>query len=136
MKNILIIGQKSKLAFENLKKTNHKKINKTLDDYIKLISTNKKKIIRENKKDVKNLKRRNVLDRLILNEKKIKLDKEDIKFLCYEVPANLKVWKDFLIPFEELRKKVLCVSFTLLSNRLVFLNSKVNKINCCTGQFF
>ncbi len=71
MKNILIIGQKSKLAFENLKKTNHKKINKTLDDYIKLISSNKKKIIRENTKDVKNLKRYNVLDRLTLNEKKI-----------------------------------------------------------------
>ena len=65
----------------------------------------------------------------ILNEKKIRLDKEDIKFLSYETPANLKVWKDFLIPFEELRKKVLCVSFTLLSNRLVFLNSKVNHIN-------
>ena len=65
----------------------------------------------------------------ILNEKKIKLDQEDIKFLSYEVPTNLKVWKDFLIPFEELRKKVLCVSFTLLSNRLVFLNSKANKIN-------
>ena len=65
----------------------------------------------------------------ILNEKKIRLDKEDIKFLSYETPANLKVWKDFLIPFEELRKKVLCVSFTLLSNRLVFLNSKANKIN-------
>ena len=65
----------------------------------------------------------------ILNEKKIRLDEEDIKFLSYEVPANLKVWKDFLIPFEELRKKVICVSFTLLSNRLVFLNSKVNKIN-------
>ena len=71
MKNILIIGQKSKLAFENLKKTNHKKINKVLDDYIKLISANKKKIIRENAKDVKNLKRNKVLDRLILNEKKI-----------------------------------------------------------------
>ena len=65
----------------------------------------------------------------ILNEKKIRLDKEDIKFLSYETPANLKVWKDFLIPYEELRKKVLCVSFTLLSNRLVFLNSKANKIN-------
>ena len=51
---------------------------------------------------------------------KIKLDQEDIKFLSYEVPTNLKVWKDFLIPFEELRKKFLCVSFTLLSNRLVF----------------
>ena len=71
MKNILIIGQKSKLAFENLKKTNHKKINNTLDDYIKLISINKKKIIRENAKDVRNLKRHNILDRLILNEKKI-----------------------------------------------------------------
>ena len=65
----------------------------------------------------------------ILNEKKIKLDKEDIKFLTYEVPANLKIWTDFLIPFEELRKKFLCVSFTLLSNRLVFLNSKANKIS-------
>ena len=70
MKNILIIGQKSKLAFENLKKTNHKKINKVLDDYIKLISAKKKKIIRENLKDVKNLKRHNVLDRLILKSKK------------------------------------------------------------------
>ena len=65
----------------------------------------------------------------ILNEKKIKLAQEDLNFLSYEVPANLKVWKDFLIPFEELRKKILCVSFTLLSNRLVFLNSKINKIN-------
>ena len=71
MKNILTIGQKSKLAFENLKKINHKRINKTLEDYIKLISLNKKRIIRENAKDVKNLKRHNVLDRLILNEKKI-----------------------------------------------------------------
>ncbi len=65
------MGQKSKLAFENLKKINHKKINKTLEDYIKLISLNKKRIIKENEKDVKNLKRHNVLDRLILNEKKI-----------------------------------------------------------------
>ncbi len=71
MKNILTIGQKSKQAFENLKKVNHKKINKTLVDYIKFISINKKRIIKENSKDVKNLKRKNVLDRLILNEKKI-----------------------------------------------------------------
>ena len=71
MKNILTIGQKSKLAFENLKRTSHKKIDNTLSDYIKLISLNKKRIIRENVKDVKNLKRHNLLDRLILNEKKI-----------------------------------------------------------------
>ena len=70
MKNILIIGKKSKLAFENLKKVKHKRINKTLDDYIKLISINKNKIIRENAKDIKNLKRKNMLDRLMLTEKK------------------------------------------------------------------
>ena len=37
MKNILKIGLKSKKAFEHLKKVDHKKINKTLDEYIKLI---------------------------------------------------------------------------------------------------
>ena len=71
MKNILIIGKKSKQAFENLKKISHKKINKTLNDYINYILLNKKRIIKENKKDVKKLKRKNVLDRLILDEKKI-----------------------------------------------------------------
>ncbi len=71
MKNILNIGKKSKQAFENLKNVNHKVINKTLDDYIKLILINKKKIIKENLKDVKKLKRKNVLDRLILDEKRI-----------------------------------------------------------------
>ena len=71
MKNILIIGKKSKQAFENLKKVNHNRINKTLDDYIKFILKYKKKIIKENAKDVKKLKRKNILDRLILDEKKI-----------------------------------------------------------------
>ena len=72
MKNILQLGIKSKKAFENLKNTNHKKINKVLDDYIKLIKANEKKIIKENLKDVKNLKRKNILDRLILDSSKIK----------------------------------------------------------------
>ncbi len=71
MKNILIIGKKSRQAFENLKRISHKRINKTLEDYVKFISINKKKIIKENAKDVKNLKRKNILDRLILDEKKI-----------------------------------------------------------------
>ncbi|MDC3152407.1 glutamate-5-semialdehyde dehydrogenase [Pelagibacteraceae bacterium] len=79
MKNIFIIGRKSKQAFENLKKVNHKRINKALDDYIKLILINKKKIIKENAKDVKRLKRKNLLDRLILNEKKIKSIIKSIK---------------------------------------------------------
>ena len=71
MKNILTIGKKSKQAFENLKQISHKKINKTLDDYINYILLNKQKIISENKKDIKKLKRKNILDRLILDEKKI-----------------------------------------------------------------
>ncbi len=71
MKNILKIGEKAKQAYENLKKINHKRINKTLDDYINLILVNKNRIIKENTKDIKSLKRKNVLDRLILDEKKI-----------------------------------------------------------------
>ena len=71
MKNILAIGKKSKKAFENLKKVKHKKINKALNDFINLILINKKKIISENAKDVRNLKRKKVLDRLVLNEKRI-----------------------------------------------------------------
>ena len=96
MKNILTIGKKSKLAFENLKKVSHRRINSTLDDYIKLILKNKKKIIIENNKDVKTLKRTNVLDRLILNEKKI----EGIVKSIYEIKKfqnpigkTLEKWK-------------------------------------------
>ena len=65
----------------------------------------------------------------IITENNIELNDKDIKFLYYDVPANLRVWKDFLEPFEKLKKHFLCVSFTLLSNRLVFLNSKANNIN-------
>ena len=96
MKDILIIGKKSKRAFENLKKVNHKRINKTLDDYIKLILKNKKIIIRENEKDVKKLKRKNVLDRLILNEKKIESiikSINEIKKFPNPIGKTLESWK-------------------------------------------
>ena len=71
MKNILNICEKAKHAYENLKKVNYKRINKTLNDYINLIIVNKKRIIKENAKDIKSLKRKNILDRLILDEKRI-----------------------------------------------------------------
>ena len=71
MKNILNIGEKAKHAYENLKKVNYQRINKTLNDYINLIIVNKKRIIKENAKDIKSLKRKNILDRLILDEKRI-----------------------------------------------------------------
>jgi glutamate-5-semialdehyde dehydrogenase len=95
MKNILQLGIKSKKAFESLKYTNHKKINKVLDDYIKLIKANEKKIIKENLKDVKNLKRKNILDRLILDSSKIKgiiSSIKEIKKFSNPIGRTLESW--------------------------------------------
>ena len=65
------IGKNTKKAFEDLKSTKHDKIKKVLEAYNKSLLINKQKIIIENQKDVKNVKRKNLVDRLILNEKRI-----------------------------------------------------------------
>ena len=65
------IGRNAKIAFEDLKSIKHNKIVKVLNSYNTSLLKNKKKIIRENLKDVKNVKRKNLVDRLILNEKRI-----------------------------------------------------------------
>ena len=65
------IGKNSRVAFEDLKVIEHNKVNKVLNDYNIAIHKNKKKIIQENLKDVKNIKRRNLVDRLILNDSRI-----------------------------------------------------------------
>ena len=65
----------------------------------------------------------------ICKEQSITISQTDKRHLFYEVPAKLNVWPDFLEPFRLLKERFLCVSFTLLSNRLVFLNSKNNGIN-------
>ena len=65
------IGIKSKIAFKNLSNVELKKRNKVLETYIKSLSQNKKKIIRENAKDIKACKREELIDRLIIDEKKI-----------------------------------------------------------------
>ena len=65
------IGIKSKIAFKNLSNVELKKRNKVLETYIKSLSQNKKKIIRENVKDIKACKREELIDRLIIDEKKI-----------------------------------------------------------------
>jgi len=71
MRYLVNIGKNSKEAFENLKTIKHDKIKKILESYNKSLLINKQIIIRENKKDVKNLKRKNLLDRLILNDTRI-----------------------------------------------------------------
>ena len=71
MKYLNNIGANSKKAFEKLKKVDHKKIKSVLENYNKNILKNKSLIIKENIKDVKNVKRKHLVDRLILNEKRI-----------------------------------------------------------------
>jgi glutamate-5-semialdehyde dehydrogenase len=65
------IGKNAKQAFEDLKTVKHAKIKKVLENYNKSLLKNKKKIIIENLKDVKNVKRKHLVDRLILNDKRI-----------------------------------------------------------------
>ena len=79
------IGKKSKKAFEDLKTIKHDKIKKVLESYNKSLQINKQKIIKENKKDIKNVKRKNLVDRLVLNEKRI----EGIRHSIYEI-TNFK----------------------------------------------
>ncbi|MDA9624969.1 glutamate-5-semialdehyde dehydrogenase [Candidatus Pelagibacter bacterium] len=71
MKYLEKIGLNAKKAFEELKSVKHEKIQLVLNSYNKAIINNKKRIIKENSKDVKNIKRKNFIDRLILNEKRI-----------------------------------------------------------------
>ncbi len=71
MKNIINIGKNSRKAFRSLSHVHHDKIKKVLKDYIFLIEKNKSKIIKENLKDIRQLKRRNLLDRLKLDNKRI-----------------------------------------------------------------
>ena len=65
------IGINAKKAFEDLKVIKHNKIIKVLENYNQSLLKNSNKIIRENLKDVKNVKRKHLVDRLILNKKRI-----------------------------------------------------------------
>ena len=71
MKYLEKIGLNAKKAFEKLKGIKHDKIKLVLNNYNTEILKNKKKIIKENLKDVKNVKRKHLVDRLILNDKRI-----------------------------------------------------------------
>ena len=72
-KMLISIGKKSKIALTHYVDT--KKKNKVLKDYCTLIKKNQKLILHANKKDVNRSinqgVRKNLIDRLILNENKI-----------------------------------------------------------------
>jgi len=71
MRYLETIGKNAKKAFEDLKAVKHDEIKKVLESYNRSLFKNKKRILKENEKDVKNIKRKNLVDRLILNEKRI-----------------------------------------------------------------
>ena len=75
------IGQKAKKA--SLNKINSKTKNKVLNKFINLIEKEKKNILNQNLKDTKFAKKNgykeNLIERLILNEKKLSLIKNSIK---------------------------------------------------------
>ena len=65
------IGKNAKKAFENLKAVKHNKIKKILNEYNSELLLNKKQIVKENQKDIKSSVRKQLVDRLILNDKRI-----------------------------------------------------------------
>ena len=65
------------------------------------------------------------VEKLIL-EKSLEITNADKFFLYNLIPTKLKAWPDFLNAFNLIKNKYYCVSFTLLSNRLVYINSKNN----------
>ena len=71
MKYLEKIGLNAKKAYEQLKTINHNRIRLVLNNYNTSILKNKKRIIKENLKDVRNVKRKHLIDRLILNDKRI-----------------------------------------------------------------
>ena len=81
MKYLINIGINSKKAFEKLKKVEHKRINKVLELYSKNILKNKLQIIKQNLKDIKNVKRNYLIDRLMLNDDRI----DDIRHSINEI---------------------------------------------------
>ncbi|WP_440936009.1 glutamate-5-semialdehyde dehydrogenase [Candidatus Pelagibacter sp.] len=92
------IGKKSKKAIN--KRLSTKKKNEVLKDYRLLILKNKKLIINENKKDIKNAYKKgiknNLIQRLILNDKKIIAITNSIKkIISLRDPTNviLEKWK-------------------------------------------
>tara|TARA_A100001011_G_C14259711_1_gene821796 strand:+ start:114 stop:1355 length:1242 start_codon:yes stop_codon:yes gene_type:complete len=95
MKYLNEIGINSKKAFQDLSRINEKRINSVLESFNKSLLRNKRKIIRENFKDVKNVKRKHLVDRLIINEKRIEGIRDSLnKIKNFKSPIGkvLKSW--------------------------------------------
>ena len=96
MKYLNKIGVNAKKAFVDLIKVDSSKIKKVLANYNKSLLSNKKQIIKENNKDVRAAKRMNLIDRLILNERRIESMRHSInEIIKFKDPIGRKLdeWK-------------------------------------------
>ena len=96
MKKINLIGINAKKALLVFNKISSAQINKVLSNYSQLILKNKKQIIKKNSIDVKNMLRKHLVDRLVLNEKKIDALRYSInEIIKFPNPINktLEKWK-------------------------------------------
>ena len=96
MKKINLIGVNAKKALLVFNKISSAQINKVLSNYSQLILKNKKQIIKKNSIDVKNMLRKHLVDRLVLNEKKIDALRYSInEIIKFPNPINktLEKWK-------------------------------------------
>ena len=96
MKKIKQIGIHAKKAFNILNNLDGKKINKVLLSYNQLLLKNKKKILQENMKDVNSIKREHLIDRLILNDKRIEGIRNSVnEIIKFKNPLNkvLEKWE-------------------------------------------
>jgi glutamate-5-semialdehyde dehydrogenase len=96
MKKLKQIGMRAKKAFNVLNNLNGEKINKVLQGYNQLLLKNKKKILQENIKDVRSVKRKHLVDRLILNDIRIEAIRNSVnEILKFKNPLNktLETWK-------------------------------------------
>jgi glutamate-5-semialdehyde dehydrogenase len=96
MKKLKQIGINARKAFIKLNNIESKKINKILNTYNHLLFKNKKQILKENLKDVKLSTRKHLVDRLILDEKKIEGIRNSInEIIKFKNPLNktLEDWR-------------------------------------------
>ena len=98
MKKLKQIGKNAKNAFTKLKNLESKKIDRVLLKYNQLLLENKKQILQENLKDIRAVKRKHLIDRLILDEKRIEGIRHSInEIMKFKNPLN-KVVEDWKRP--------------------------------------
>jgi glutamate-5-semialdehyde dehydrogenase len=98
MKKLRQIGINARKAFFDLKNIKSEKINKVLIRYNQLLLENKKQILQENLKDIRSMKRKHLMDRLMLDEKRIEGIRYSInKIIKFKNPLN-KVLEDYKRP--------------------------------------